>query len=116
MVTNEPAAIIRLERPDERVLDELKGRLQLQFRSDPAVRKEQEARIVAPPDGKSQSLGGAEAFLLVFGGSAALEATRLVLAEFRARGTNCTMEAVDNKVGVTDKGGQPIQMRPKVND
>lgn len=90
MSGDEPVARVRLVHSDAELIDEFKGHLQLQFNRHPTLREE--GRVVIKPDGKSQSLGGAEAFLLVFGGSAALEATRAVIAEFRARGIDCKLE------------------------
>jgi hypothetical protein len=84
--------VVRLHDPDSTVLDEFKGRLQLQFRDDPEVQQEGNARIVDEPDGKSQTLGGAEAFFFVYAGTAAIAATNLVVREFRERGILFSVE------------------------
>jgi hypothetical protein len=88
MALTSKTLIVRLDVPDGDVLDELKGRLELQFRNDPQVRREGVARVEEVADGISQS--GAEAFLVVyFIGSAAVAATQHVVREFNARGIRC---------------------------
>lgn len=104
MSADEPIARVRLDHPDDELLDEFKGRLLLQFNSHQDLRAK--SRVVSKSDGKSQTLGGAEAFLMVFGGSAALEATRLVIAEFRARGIECRLESLP------DRNAQSVQGQP----
>lgn len=108
--------LVRLGEPNAEVLAELKGRLQLQFRDDPAVRQDKENRIADEPDDKSQS--GAEAFLIVyFASSAAVAATHLVVNEFRARGIACGIETHREASNIErDKDAQVGSMTGSADD